>query len=258
MNISLQKSKVFMFFIFAMAILIAFLAVELIIIKYRGEPVPAPSIPREITSFGTGSELNFLVLGDSTSVGQGSSYENSVAYKTAHYLSEQNKVNLLNLGVSGTEIGEVSSSQLPNLDKFQPDIALISAGANDVTHLSSLSKIRDGLNDSIDLLIKNNCNIKIIVTGSPAMGTIPRFPQPIRSIAGFRTNQVNQIFIETAKTRNLTFAPIAEKTREQFAQDPSLFAKDLFHPNARGYSTWIPVLSDAVDDALQNQPSHCN
>jgi lysophospholipase L1-like esterase len=47
----------------------------------------------------------------------------------------------------------------------------------------------------------------------------------------------------------VTFAPIAEQTGPLFARDKTLFDSDEFHPNDRGYATWIPVIDRALDEA---------
>jgi len=54
------------------------------------------------------------------------------------------------------------------------------------------------------------------------------------------------MFVAEAARLGLIFAPIAEKTGPLFRADPSLFAADRFHPNDRGYATWIPVLNEAL------------
>ena len=95
------------------------------------------------------------------------------------------------------------------------------------------------------------------LTGAPDMGAIPRFPQPLRWLAGIRTTAVNRPIQAVIQDKKLTFAPIAAKTGSVFRQNPGLFAADKFHPNSEGYQLWTPVINAALDEALQNQPSHC-
>ena len=59
------------------------------------------------------------------------------------------------------------------------------------------------------------------------------------------------MFRAEARDLHLTFAPIAAETGPQFRRDPSLFAADRFHPNDRGYATWIPVLNRALNQAVR-------
>jgi len=50
------------------------------------------------------------------------------------------------------------------------------------------------------------------------------------------------------------FAPIGEETGPLFRADRTLFHPDMFHPNERGYATWIPVLDAALREALGSPP----
>jgi lysophospholipase L1-like esterase len=61
---------------------------------------------------------------------------------------------------------------------------------------------------------------------------------------------VNQMFVSEAAELGLTFAPIAKETGPLFRNDRTLFAPDDFHPNDRGYATWIPLLNHALHEAL--------
>lgn len=238
-------------------LVVIFVVAELLTVKYRGTPVPVPDIPRGPQTLGSGPALTYVVLGDSTAVGQGADYTEGIAITTARYLGQARQVKLVNLGISGARVQGVSDSQVAEATKLEPDLVLIAAGANDVTHLTSPGSVRASLQQIVSQLTAANCKVKIVLTGAPAMGTIPRFPQPIRYFAGVRTRQINQVFHDVAASQQLTMAPIAEQTHDEFATDRSLFAPDLFHPSAEGYATWLPVLTAALDDALANQPDHC-
>ena len=205
-----------------------------------------------------GKEIRYLVIGDSTGAGRGAEYEKGIAQQTAKYLAKKRKVNFVNLSVSGTTTKDVLSEQIPQARAYEPDLVLLAVGSNDVTHLTQGKSLQKDLNRIIDNLIKINCNIKIVVTGSGEMGAIPLFPEPLRYIAGMRTQQINKIFGRVSEEKEINFAQIAHETGPMFKKDKSLFASDGFHPNERGYATWLPVLNKSIDEALQTQPTHCN
>jgi lysophospholipase L1-like esterase len=219
-------------------------------------PLRAPSAPR---TFGTGGEtLQYLVLGDSTAVAQGGDYEQGIAVGTAGHLARgSRRVELTNVAVSGARIEDVLTEQLPRADLAQADLVLVDAGANDVVHLTRSGAVARDLDRIVKTLLAANCQMKIVVTGSPDMSTPPRIPRLLRGLAGVRSRAVNRIAQDVVKRHELTFAPIAEKTGPIFARDPTLFSADRFHPNDRGYAVWIPVLNQALDQALTDQPSHC-
>jgi len=206
---------------------------------------------REPRAFGTaGPQLIYLVLGDSTAAGQGGNYENGIAVATARELGKSRRVVMTNLAVSGARTGDVLDRQLRTGEALKPDVVLLSVGANDVTHLTSIASVRKSLRTIVGRLEAANPAMAIVVTGSPDMGTAPRIPRLLRPIAGWRTEQVNEMFEEVARESGLTFAPIAKETGPLFRRDRSLFDSDLFHPNDRGYATWIPVLNAALAEAL--------
>ncbi|HYK02272.1 MAG TPA: SGNH/GDSL hydrolase family protein [Thermoanaerobaculia bacterium] len=204
----------------------------------------------EIETFGSGETLHYLVLGDSTAVGEGGAYANGIAVMTARHLAAGRQVIVKNLGVSGAQVTDVLREQLPRIDGFVPDVVLLAAGANDVTHLTTAGSVKRDLRQIVEALVSINRDVRIVMTGAPDMSTPPRIPWLLRRLAGWRTNALNRVFREQAERYGLTFAPIAEQTGPLFETDKTLFSSDEFHPNDRGYATWIPVISRALDRAL--------
>lgn len=238
-----------------LAIVAVVAAVNFLIIRYRGEPVPAPEIPRAAETYGTDKPLRYAVLGDSTTVSQGGDYDEGYARETSRYLADQGyRVTLKNFGQSGAVAADVARKQAPEAAEFRPDVALIAVAANDVTHLTSLDTVESNLKSSIEKLRQGNPDVQIVLTGSPAMGTIPRFPQPARYLAGVRTEQVNTVVRGIVDAHEAVhFAPIAARTGPIFDARPTeLYALDLFHPNTAGYRVWTPVLTEALSAALTN------
>ena len=232
------------------ALLIVAGVAELLYIKYVGTPVPVQEIPRTEIDYGRGEQLRYAVLGDSTAVGQGSGYSKGIAVKTAEYLAAEKQVRLKNFAVSGARFNDVLGKQLPAAAEFKPDIVLIAAGANDVTHFTNPETAAKSLAAIADKLREENRGVKIIITGSPQMGSVPRFPQPIRYLAKVRTSQMNEALTKVAEEKQLTWAPIADETGPIFSRNPGLFAADKFHPNDEGYAVWVPVLKKVFEKSL--------
>lgn len=195
-------------------------------------------------------QLRYVVLGDSTAAGRGAPYERGIAVLTARRLAADRQVTLTNLAVSGARMGDVRRDQLPDAVDIAPDVVLIAAGANDVTGLTSLESVTHDLERIAERLRDARCDVAIVVTASPDMGSPPRFAQPLRVIAGWRSRQLNEAVWDVVRERDLVLAPIAERTGPRFRADRSLFASDGFHPSAAGYAIWVPVLEAALDRAL--------
>jgi lysophospholipase L1-like esterase len=148
-------------------------------------------------------------------------------------------------------MADVRADQLAAAVRRAPDLVLVAAGSNDVTHLRSSGTVRDDLVEVIDRLRAARCDVAIVVTGAADVGAAPRLAQPLRALAGLRTRQINAAVAEAARERDVVFAPIAERTGPLFRDDRSLFAPDDFHPSAAGYATWVPVLDEALGRALE-------
>jgi acyl-CoA thioesterase-1 len=206
--------------------------------------VPPPNIPRGTQTLGSsGTKLRFVVMGDSTSIGQGANYEQGIAWGSAEYLAKNHIVELTNAGVSGARVADVQAKQLAQAVSVKPDVVLLAIGANDVTHLTALSTVRTSIVAIITQLQAANPNVRIILTGSPAMGSVARFAPPTQWLAAARVRQVNAVFADVAQQKHAVLLPLAQKTAHAFKHDPSLYAADNFHPNARGYALWQPVIN---------------
>ena len=194
---------------------------------------------------------HYVVLGDSTAAGVGADDQHGIAMETTRQLETSRRVEMTNLAVSGARIGDVVHDQLARAETLRPDLVLLSVGANDVTHLTTVGSMRNNLREIVKRLRIANPNVAIVITGSPDMGAPPRIPRLLRGIASWKTRQVNRMFVAEASSLSLTFAPIAERTGPLFRNDRSLFAADRFHPNERGYAVWIPVLNEAIAKAVR-------
>ena len=234
--------------------LVAVLAIEALIAigtvpddGYR----PPSQAPR---AFGHGSRpaLRYVVLGDSTATGRGAPYERGIAVASARHLAAatRRRVTLVNLAASGARMEDVRRDQLPEAMRLRPAVVLVAAGANDVTALTRVGAVGDDLRRIADGLRAARCDVAIVVTASPDVGSAPRLAQPLRAVAGWRTRRLNDALEDVVRDRRLVLAPIAERTGRRFRADRSLFAADGFHPSARGYGTWTAVIEPALDRAL--------
>jgi lysophospholipase L1-like esterase len=197
-----------------------------------------------------GPRLVYVIIGDSTAAGVGAPYEVGIAIGTARHLARTHRVTMTNLAISGARTKGVLDDQLAAAVALKPDLVLLSVGANDVTHLTSIRSMRRSLESIVKQLRASNPAVAIVITGSPDMGSPPRIPRLLRGIASWRTRAVNRMFVSEAARLELTSAPIAKRTGPLFRRDRSLFDADRFHPNARGYAVWIPVLNEALTATL--------
>lgn len=243
------------------ALIIVFVAVIFVEIELarRGPRLEFQNPSSAPITLGRGTPLTYAVMGDSTAAGEGASSPGTgIANMTAQFLAKNHAVTFVNLAMSGARTKDVLSLQTGKAAGYKPDVVLLSVGANDVTHVTPTRSVHTDLQAIVAKLIQANCNVKIVLTGAPDMGAIPRFAQPLRALAGLETNRLNGVFTQIVANDRLTFAPIAQKTGPEFRARPDLFAADNYHPNDAGYQLWLPVLEQALSQALVSQPAHCS
>jgi len=198
---------------------------------------------------GSGAPLVYVVMGDSTAAGEGAPYDKGIALETARHLALSGPVTMTNLAVAGAKVDDVLRVQLGQATALKPDIVLLAVGANDATHFTASSKVSAGMAAILDGLLSARPGVRVVLTGSPQLGSAPRFTQPLRWFAGTQTGRVNHVITEVGLSRHAIFAPVAKETGPLFAADRTLYAPDRFHPSARGYATWFPGLNRALDEA---------
>jgi lysophospholipase L1-like esterase len=156
-------------------------------------------------------------------------------------------VQLTVLAVSGDRISDVLDGQLPKLAALpaSPELVFISAGANDVTHLTGPVEFRRTYRAVLDAL---PVHAKVVLLGVPDMGSPTRLLQPLRFITGVRGSTIDDVVRGLARDHHATYVDIAGRTGPAFRRDPGrYFAADGYHPNDEGYRLW----KDAVIAALQ-------
>lgn len=205
---------------------------------------------------GKGDMITYLVVGDSTSAGQGAEYNEGIAVKTSEYLALNYTVSLINKSVSGARTADVYQ-QIRGINDLKPDVVLLSVGSNDVTNFTPPATIDKSLSRILQKIINSNCNVKIVITGAAEVSSSPRFLFPLSTLLGYQVKRVNAVYRRISDKYQIEFSPIAEKTGPVFKKDRKLFAADRFHPNATGYGVWNRILNNSLKNALESQPSHC-
>jgi lysophospholipase L1-like esterase len=194
-----------------------------------------PALPR----------LRFVVLGDSTSVGVGTTPEHSYPWLLATELGHKFHVELGVVGVGGAVTADVADKQVDKALALDPDLILVEVGANDTTHGTPLRKVQSKMAEALERL--QNTGAGLVVAGPPNMGTSPTMPQPLRAISGLRGEAVGRRIELEARKRHLPFIDLAAGTRDEFRDNPvKYYSEDWFHPGTGGYTLWAEVMLPAV------------
>jgi lysophospholipase L1-like esterase len=198
-----------------------------------------------------GEPLTLVVLGDSSVAGVGAdAAEDTLTYGVAKALSDQYRVSLHALGVSGSRLADVVGKQLPQVVGLDPDMVLVCVGTNDVTHGTTLREAKRQLRLLVDGLAQVAPNAKVIVSGLPPAETATAFHRPLRDLLGLRALLFTRLYRTELTPRGIAVFDIARLTKSAFHGKREMFSADLFHPSSAGYAFLGTIYGRAVREAL--------
>jgi lysophospholipase L1-like esterase len=198
-----------------------------------------------------GEPLTLVVLGDSSVAGVGAdAAEDTLTYGVAKALSDQYRVSLHALGVSGSRLGHVVVDQLPQVEGLDPDIVLVCVGTNDVTHGTTIREAKRQLRLLVAGLAEVAPNARVIVSGLPPAETAAAFHRPLRDLLGLRALLFTRLYRAELTPHGISVFDIAKLTKSAFHGKREMFSADLFHPSSAGYAFLATIYGRAVREAL--------
>ncbi len=170
-------------------------------------------------------DILYVAIGDSTAQGIGAR-DPSGSYVGQLERMLGARLRVVNLSISGARLSDVISALLPRLAQLDTEHALVTfaAGANNIADFEA-DRFRRELATIFDAL--------------PGHTLVAELPSFYISPYQDKVRQANRILHELADQRDLAVVPLHGATN-RFG--PALLvthhAKDLFHPNDRGYRIW--------------------
>jgi lysophospholipase L1-like esterase len=225
------------------------IAAEVLLIFRRDFPFSDPEGPVR-GEFGDASlpRLRFVVLGDSTSVGVGTTPDKSFPWVLATQLSDRFHVILEVVGRGGATVRDLAERQVSNALDLEPDLMLVEVGANDTTHVTPPWVVRSKMSEALDRLMESG--VPLVVAGPPDMGAIDFMAQPLRALAGLQSDKVTSIIESEARKRGLPYVDLQEGVRRaELPPGFRYYSSDEFHPGEGGYGLWAKVMYPAVLEA---------
>jgi lysophospholipase L1-like esterase len=191
-----------------------------------------------------GAGRRVVWLGDSTAAGVGASTAaGALPSQVADGLAAPG-VSVGVLAVSGARVADVLADQVPKVAGLQPDLVLISVGANDTIHLTGRGAFRHSYEELLRALPRG---VPVVLLGVPDMGAIPRLAQPLRAVAGWRGRNLDAEVRWVAARTGAIYADIAGPTGPPFRRHPDrYFAADDFHPSDAGYGLWAGAVLNVL------------
>lgn len=138
-----------------------------------------------------------------------------------------------------------------------PDVAVIMAGANDVTHRVRPAVAVRHLTSAVELLLGQGC--AVVVGTCPDLGTIEPVPQPLRAIARRLSRDLaaaQTVAVVEAGACTVSLGNLLDEDSRHHRQE--MFSSDRFHPSSVGYAAVATVLLPAVTAAVNGFPEDDN
>lgn len=193
---------------------------------------------------GRGTERRLLVYGDSIAAGVGAkTFPNALAGRVADALAERLECRILweSRGYIGANVQRLLV--LLDTEPFDepPDFVVLSVGVNDVTSLTRLERWSMSLQRLLRHIDQECGSPVIALAGIPDMARFPLLPQPLRSILGLRSRQLDAAGRAVAGSfDNVTHVPV------EFELRPDTFSDDGYHPSETSYGEFAGTLAGAL------------
>ncbi len=196
--------------------------------------------------------LRLVVMGDSSVTAPGvepldAAWPRQVAFR----LAKKFRVELHSVAVGGSKSRNVLATQLRAAIALQPDIAIVSVGANDAMRATPLARFEREYSEILDTLTQHVQGVA--VSGVGDLGSIPRLPALARSMIRIRGRSFDR-----AVRRAVADHPGVLKTNtwspgwNEFRTNPGeVFAGDLFHASAYGHRIYADAAMTAVSALVE-------
>lgn len=192
--------------------------------------------------------LKYVALGDSLTYGLGATdYKNTYPYILGQkFLKNYQKVEVVNLAVSGAVVRDVLNLQLPAAIKENPQVVTLMIGTNDTHGFYNKDHFKTTYQEIISEL-KTKTKAKIILINIPYLGTEELIKPPYNTYFDLRIKEFNQVIAQVSRDNNLKYIDLYSLTRDRFIKNSDLYSVDQFHPSDKGYMLWGQLITKNAD-----------
>lgn len=181
--------------------------------------------------------LRVAVLGDSSVTAPGvSGPEDIWVTVICQRLAAHRHVILQSFAVGGSMAHDVIAEQLEDAIHFQPDLVLVSVGANDVIKGVPRGRFASNLDRLVAMLSATGATV--VQSGVGVMGSMPRLFPPLSNLMSRRAERFDRVHWEVAATHGTRVVDQRSDDPRVWFRDRSLWADDLFHVSAAGHARW--------------------
>lgn len=213
-------------------------------LRVRATTVRLPEAQGRSGTTGSGEpSLRLVVVGDSVAAGVGfTHHEETMTRMVADGLASRNaaRVDWQVVAKTGLTAGGIADL----VDKSElgdPDVVLMSVGANDTKDLHTTARFRRELADLLDLIRERAPRAQILVLGAAPMQILPALQGAIGILLGARSARLGRVAGEVIAGR-----PGVHHLPTGIPQGPDLFAADGFHPGTGLHTAFAELALTAL------------
>ncbi|MFA6190298.1 MAG: SGNH/GDSL hydrolase family protein [Candidatus Staskawiczbacteria bacterium] len=195
-----------------------------------------------IESMKNDKDLIYVAVGDSLTAGVGvDNYKESYPYLLSEKMSGEGNIILKNRSIPGFTTGNLKNELLSLAILDKPNIVTLLIGVNDIHNQISKKDFEENY-DEILKELTTKTTAKIYLINIPYIGSSKLILPPYNLYFDFETKQFNKIIENLAQKYNLTYINLYSASKTEFEKSDSYYAKDLFHPSAKGYAMWANII----------------
>jgi lysophospholipase L1-like esterase len=196
-------------------------------------------------------KMRLAVLGDSIAWGQGAARERD---RLASRLTDGLTVRGFDVEAKVFAVPGARSSglaaQVGRATAWQPNLAVVVIGANDLTHFVPPDQAAQQLAEAVRRL--RAAGVEVVVAPAPDLSSVPYVPVALRATVRSAGEFLRQRQLTAVLGEGGRIADPDQRASRAFATDSSLFSADRFHPSSAGYAviadSLLPVLAEAAHD----------
>lgn len=190
--------------------------------------------------------LRLVFLGDSSVTAPGvEPLDHSWPRQMAMHIADQYHVEAISLAVGGSRVRDVLDKQVDAALEARPDIAYVVVGSNDAMRGTPIARFESDFARVVERL---HATVPAIgLSGIGDLGAIPRLPEFARGVIRVRARAMDRAIARVSAKYPRTVKSNAWDVMATFAENPELFAGDLFHASAEGHLAFAQVGAPMVD-----------
>jgi lysophospholipase L1-like esterase len=195
-----------------------------------------------------GRIVRIVGLGDSIIAGIGVERQaEGLVGQVAARIAERSGV-----AVEWNAVGESGATSLAVRDRllgealcFEPELAVLSIGVNDAVAGVRPAEFRERLSEIVTALASSPRRPLVVFGGIPPLDSFPALPWPLSQLLGDRARALQEAAVALTGYRGMRVVVFPAQL------DRTAFARDGFHPGARGCAAWSEWVVNGMAPQLE-------